>query len=103
MIKVSVFYPYQPNTRFDMTYYCDRHIPLVRRLLGAAVKNAAVELGLSGGTRGSSPLYIAMGHMYFDSVSAFIEAWGPHAAEVLADIPNYTDLRPQFQISEVKL
>ena len=52
MIKVSVLYPNQPNGRFDMTYYCDQHIPLVRRLLGSAVKNAAVEQGLSGGAPG---------------------------------------------------
>jgi len=33
MIKVSVFYPNDKGSRFDMTYYCDRHIPMVRRLL----------------------------------------------------------------------
>jgi len=103
MIKVSVFYPHQPNANFDMTYYCEQHMPLVRRLLGSAVKNTAVEHGLSGGTPGSAPLYIALGHMYFESVPAFVEAWTPHAAEIIADIPNYTNLQPQIQISEVKL
>jgi uncharacterized protein (TIGR02118 family) len=103
LIKVSVFYPHQPNARFDMTYYCEQHMPMVRRLLGSAIKNLAVEQGLSGGTPGAPALYIAMGHCYFDSVPAFLEAWTPHAAEILADIPNYTDLQPQFQISEVKL
>ena len=103
MIKVSVFYPYQPNAKFEMAYYCDQHFPLVRRLLGSAVKNAAVEQGLSGGTPGAPPLYVALGHMYFDSVPAFVEAWTLHAAEILADIPNYTNLQPQIQVSEVKL
>ena len=103
MIKVSVFYPYRANARFDMNYYCEQHMPLVRRLLGSAVKHTAVEQGLSGRTAGSSPLYVALGHMYFESVPAFVEAWTPHAAEVLGDIPNYTDLQPQIQISEVKL
>jgi uncharacterized protein (TIGR02118 family) len=60
MIKVSVFYPYQPNARFDMTYYCDQHMPLVLRLLGPAAKNVAVDQGLSGGTPGSTPLYAAL-------------------------------------------
>jgi uncharacterized protein (TIGR02118 family) len=103
MIKVSVFYPHQPGAKFDMAYYCDHHIPMVRRLLGSAVKNAAVEQGLSGGTPGAPPLYVALGHMYFDSVPAFVEAWTPHAAEILADIPTYTNLQPSIQISEVKL
>jgi uncharacterized protein (TIGR02118 family) len=103
MIKVSVFYPHQTDARFDMTYYCDRHIPMVRRLLGSAVRNAAIEEGISGGTPGSTPLYVALGHMYFDSIAAFVEAWTPHAAQILADIPNYTNLHPKTQISEVKL
>jgi uncharacterized protein (TIGR02118 family) len=42
MIKVSVLYPNRAGAQFDMDYYCDRHIPLVRRLLGAALKGAAV-------------------------------------------------------------
>lgn len=103
MIKVSVFYPHQPDARFDMTYYCEQHMPLVRRLLGSAVKNIAVEQGLSGATPGSSPLYVALGHMFFESIPAFVEAWTPHAAQIIADIPNYTNLQPEIQISEVKL
>lgn len=103
MIKVSVFYPHQPDARFDMAYYCDRHMPLVRRLLGSAAKSISVEQGVSGRAPGSPPLYIALGHIYFESIPAFIEAWTPHAAEIIADIPNYTNLQPQLQISEVKL
>jgi uncharacterized protein (TIGR02118 family) len=103
MIKVSVFYPHEPGSKFDMTYYCDQHIPLVRRLLGSAVKNAAVEQGLSGGTPGSSPLYVALGHMYFESIPAFVAAWEPVVAQIIADIPNYTNLQPTMQVSEVML
>lgn len=103
MIKVSVFYPHQPGAHFDMAYYCDQHMPLVGRLLGSAAKNIAVEQGLSGGAPGTPPLYVALGHVYFDSIPAFIEAWTPHSAQIIADIPNYTNLQPQLQISEVKL
>ena len=34
MVKVSVMYPMQQGTKFDMTYYINRHIPMVRQLLG---------------------------------------------------------------------
>jgi uncharacterized protein (TIGR02118 family) len=86
-----------------MTCYCGQHMPMLRRLLGSAVKNIAVEQGLSGGTPGSSPLSVALGHMYFESIPAFVEAWTPHAAQIIADVPNYTNLQPTIQISEVKL
>ena len=34
-------------------------------------------------------------------VEAFQAGFGPHAEEILGDIPNYTDLAPTLQISEV--
>ncbi len=44
-----------------------------------------------------------MGHLYFDSVEEFQTAFTPHAAEIMADIPNYTNIQPVIQISEVKM
>ena len=35
------------------------------------------------------------------SVAAFQAGFGPHAKEIMADIPSYTDLTPVMQISEV--
>ena len=103
MVKVSVFYPNEMGTRFDMDYYCAKHIPMVRQLLGAALKNVAVEEGIAGMTPGSSATYIALGHLYFESVAAFQEAFTPHAAQIVGDIPNYTDSEPTIQISIVKI
>jgi hypothetical protein len=34
MIKISVLYPNSKDTRFDMEYYCNRHIQMVRQLVG---------------------------------------------------------------------
>jgi len=103
MIKVSVMYPNSEGCKFDMSYYLDKHMPMVREMLGAACKNAAVEEGIAGGEPGAPATYIAMGHLYFDSVDEFQAAFGPHAQEIMADIPNYTDTQPTIQISEVKL
>jgi uncharacterized protein (TIGR02118 family) len=103
MIKVSVFYPNNEGAKFDIDYYCNKHIPMVRQKLGAACKTVAVEQGVTGATPGSRPAFIAMGHLYFDSVQAFQTAFGPHAEAIMADIPNYTDIQPTIQISEVKI
>ena len=103
MIKVSLFYPYEEGKKFDMDYYLNSHIPMVQEKLGAALKGGAVEQGLSGGEPGSPATYVAMGHLLFDSVEAFHNSFGPHSEAIMADIPNYTDLQPTIQISEVKM
>ena len=103
MIKVSVLYPAGPNATFDMDYYCTKHMPMVQGKLGTACKRIAVEQGIAGGTKGAPPTYIAMGHLYLDSVAEFEAAFVPHASTIMADIPNYTNAQPVIQISEVKI
>jgi len=101
MIKVSVMYPHKPNARFDHAYYRDKHMPLVKARLGAACRFYTVDKGLAGGSPGDAPTYVAMCHIHCDSVEAFQAAFAPHAKEILGDIPNYTDLAPVMQVSEV--
>ena len=103
MIKVSVLYRNNEGCKFDMDYYCNRHIPMVREKLGRAVRGVTVEEGLGGAEPGSPPVYIAMSHLLFDSVEAFRSAFGLHAEAIMGDIPNYTDVQPTIQISEVKI
>lgn len=101
MIKVSVFYPNHPGARFDFDYYTATHLPLVRDRLGAACRGVAADRGLAGGAPDAPPAYLAIAHLYFDSVDAFNAAFTPVAEQILGDIPNYTDLAPDLQISEV--
>jgi uncharacterized protein (TIGR02118 family) len=103
MIKVSVLYPSVEGDKFDFAYYCDNHIPMVREKLGSKCKGVAVERGLGGATPGSTPTYIAMGHLLFDSVESFQSAFEPHAEAILNDLPNYTSAQPVIQISEVTM
>ena len=103
MIKVSVLYPAGDNAKFDIDYYCKRHMPMVQEKVGPALKSMAVEQGVAGATPDAPPAFVAMGHLYFDSAEAFQTAFGPHAPEIMADIPNYTNVQPTIQISEVKL
>ena len=60
-----------------------------------------VDKGLAGGAPGVPPTYVGMCHIFCDSVESFQAGFGPHAKEIMADIPNYTDLTPVLQISEV--
>lgn len=103
MIKVSVLYPNFPGAKFDMSYYVNKHLPMVRDRCAPACKSIAAESGVAGGAPGAPPPYVAAGHLIFESVAAFQAAFVPHVGEIMGDIPNYTNTTPVVQISEVTL
>jgi uncharacterized protein (TIGR02118 family) len=62
-----------------MDYYFNKHIPMVRKKLGTACKCVDAEQGLSGIPIGTPATYIAMCHLYFESMEAFQTAFGLYA------------------------
>ena len=103
MISVNVLYPNSEGSRFDMEYYLGRHIPMVKKLLGGALKGVTVEQGLGGGAPGSRAEFSTVCRLLFDSVESFQSAFGPHAGAVQADIRNYSSVAPVIQVNELKL
>lgn len=101
MIKISVMYPHAPAARFDHAYYRDTHMPLVKRRMGESCRYYSIDQGLAGGAPETAPTYIGMSHIFCDSVKAFQNGFGPHTAELMADLPHFTDITPVIQISEV--
>lgn len=103
MIKVTIFYPSREGGTFDFDYYLKRHMPMSIERHGAALRGVTVERGLSGVAPGSSPAHVAICHLFFDSMEAFLQAFLPHADVLQGDIPNYTNIEPVIQFSEVEL
>jgi uncharacterized protein (TIGR02118 family) len=101
MIKVSVFYPGGEDIFFDMDYYSNQHMAMVRELLGDALKESSVERGISGGAPGSIPHYAALAGLYFESMEAFDDSFGRNAAKIMADVSRFTNSKALIQISEV--
>jgi uncharacterized protein (TIGR02118 family) len=103
MIKVTFLYPGKPGSRFNADYYIDVHMPLVIDRLGSALKAASAEIGISGAMPGTPPPNAAIASFTFDSVKAFTAAVMPHYMELQSGIPNYTDIEPIVQISDLKI
>lgn len=103
MIKISILYPNNKDSRFDLNYYIKTHMPMSIGLLGAhpGYKGVSVEHGIAGGIPGTDAAYIAMCHYLFDSAEGFMAAFSPHAAALQGDMPNYTNIEPVIQINEV--
>jgi len=101
MIKISILYP--DAGRFDKDYYLHVHMPLSIEKQGAALRGISVETGICGAGPGSKPTYVAMCHLLYDSLESFQDAFAPHAALLTADMVNYTDIPPVYQVSEVNI
>jgi uncharacterized protein (TIGR02118 family) len=102
MITVNVLYRNTDELKFNMSYYLNTHIPLVNKLLGAALKGVLVQQGISGAAPGSKAEFQVITQLNFDSLEAFQAAFGPHAAAVSGDLPNFCSEPPIIQISDVR-
>jgi uncharacterized protein (TIGR02118 family) len=103
MITVNVIYPNKDGAKFDMDYYLTSHIPMLKRVLGGALKSCVVEQGLEGGAPGTKAEFAVLCHLRFDSVESFHTAFGPNAAQIQNDVANYSSEAPFVQLSDVKL
>ena len=101
MIRVSALYPNGPDAKFNMEYYANNHARLMRDRVGSAMISAEYNIGLGSGVPGEPAPYIAVGHAVFNSLEEFQAAFGPHAEELMADVPNFTNVEPVLQISEI--
>ncbi|CAM4368693.1 EthD family reductase [Zobellia nedashkovskayae] len=101
MIKVAVLYPNSKNLEFDLAYYVNTHIPMVKKLVGSALKKVEVEKGVAGREPGEPAPYVAIANLYFESVEEFQKSFGPHGATFAADVPNYTNVKGVIQISDI--
>lgn len=101
MIKVSVFYPGAEEKHFDYDYYVNNHVPLVANTLGEALKDVSYDKGIGGGTPGSPAPFVAMANLYFNSMDEFGAPFAAAAPTLMSDLPNFTNIAPVVQISEV--
>ncbi|MFT6801962.1 MAG: hypothetical protein ACJA2N_001145 [Salibacteraceae bacterium] len=97
MIKVSVIYRKVIHTKFDVEYYKNFHLPMVINTIGNTLLNVELNVG-----KGKSP-YVAIAHLTFGSMAGFKEAFLPHLGKFQEDVPNFTSLNPEMQISDVLL
>ena len=103
MIKISVLYPNQKNARFDLDDYVDKHMPFSIKLLSThpGYRGYSAERGINGLVPGEETAYTVICYFLFDSIDSFNAALAPHAAVLQGDAPNFTDIQPIFQVSEV--
>ncbi|TDS16703.1 uncharacterized protein (TIGR02118 family) [Maribacter caenipelagi] len=101
MIKVSVMYPNSEGVKFDTEYYKNTHLPMVQKLVGSALKDLELDLGIGGRAPGEATPYVAIAHLKFDDVASFQAAFGLHAVTFADDVKNYSNVQGKIQISDL--
>jgi len=101
MICVTVLYANTPGERFNHDYYVQTHMPLCfERLKTHGMIRYEVDRGLFGRDPAAEAPYVCMGRLYFTTLEDFQSGMSAHGPEIVADIPNYTNIAPALQVSE---
>ncbi len=102
MIRVTVCYPNESGKNFDWDYYLNTHVPLVNQHLGSrGMVKIEIDKGVSGPDPSEAAPFVAIAHLTFDTVEEVHEGFKAAGREIMGDIPNFTDIKPTFQISEI--
>jgi uncharacterized protein (TIGR02118 family) len=83
-----------------MSYYLEEHMPRLASLLGDNLARYEIDEGLGGARPGDPPPYAAICFLYFEDTGT-LRALGQHSPELMADIPNFTNVQPIIQVSRI--
>jgi uncharacterized protein (TIGR02118 family) len=101
MIVISVLYPKTADSHFDHSYYMGKHMPLVRSRWQAMGLTRDELLRGSSTLDGGQPGFELIGFLTFQSVAEVQKALAAFGQEIIADIPNFTNVSPLIQMNEV--
>ena len=102
MIVISVMYPYTEGARFDWDYYTTSHRKLVEDAFGpTGMASVQMLKGVSSPGGGPPPYEVIALLTWPDQAAMVATMTGPRVGEVQGDLPNFTDIAPVRQISQV--
>jgi uncharacterized protein (TIGR02118 family) len=94
-------YPNSADLKFDKDYYVNQHGQLLRDLLGDTILSSDINFGIAGASPEQPAPYAVIANLTFESLESFHKSFGTNAEKILADLPNFTNVSPEVQISEV--
>ena len=97
MQRVTVLYPNREGATFNFDYYTAKHVPWVSELVGKSIE---VRRGISSASGSPAP-FVCIATILVDTIEEFQAVFAQHGAEILADIPNYSNIEPFVQFDEI--
>ena len=106
MVSIVIIYPYQKDYWFDWKYWTTTHQDIVHKLIDAYVtgsEDILVERDrdfcFAAQDEKSPPAILLIAKMKFKSLDDFHKIPKESWEQVRADIPNFTNLKPEFMLS----
>lgn len=101
MIHVTGIYRWEEGARFDHAYYASEHMRVAKEALlpHGLLKLESDRFLLPGAPQAGQ--IIAATHAYFPTLEIAQAAMAKAAQTLMANVSNYTNLRPQMHLSEV--
>ena len=102
MIRVTVAYRNESGKKFDWDYFTGPHNRLVHRELDSrGLVSLEQDKGISSADPNAPPPFVALAHLTFNTIEEVHQAFQAVGGTVMGDIPNYTEIEPTIQISEI--
>jgi len=100
MAILSVLYPKSEGSHFNHEYYVNTHIPLVQdRWSDMGLEGVQLFRGATA-MDASAPAFELIALLTFTSLDHLKAALEKHGAEVMGDVPNFTDIQAFLQLNE---
>jgi len=99
VITLTAMYPNTEGSTFDFDYYLSTHSPLVAGFIGDALVRATVSKGVD--FAGEETPYMCVATLEIDSMESLGAAFAAHGADIMGDIPNFTNVQPTMHVADV--
>jgi uncharacterized protein (TIGR02118 family) len=104
MIRFAVLYPQTSGGTFNMDYYLNKHVPMViSRLAPMGLVKGEIDEGMAGFPPDQPAPFVVVGYLVFEHLEDLQRGLATHGAEIMGDIPNFTNIQPVVQINRIAL
>jgi uncharacterized protein (TIGR02118 family) len=103
-LDVTVIYPNEDDTQFDLDYYLKSHMPLVKEKWTSYGLKGYTVSEFQPGPDGKKPLYVVGCVLHWDNGEDLQKAMGDSSCteRIFGDIPKFSNKQPIFLAGDVK-
>lgn len=100
MYRVVIMYPKTETSNYNMEYYLNHHLPLIRGLFKKII-NIEVDQGIRNAFPDQPMPYYTISYFYFETIEDFQEGIMAGANDIMEDLAKFSNVQPIIQINEI--